>query len=571
MSALILMVVVFGGYILMYRFYGKYISKWIFKLDKDRVAPSVELQDGVDYQPTKKEIIFGHHFASIAGTGPIVGPAIAVIWGWVPAILWIFFGSIFIGAVHDFGVLVISMRQKGKSIADIAGKHINKRIRLLFFIIIFLELWIIIAVFGLVIAVIFKMYPAAVFPVWMEIPIAVLLGYYVNKKDKNVWVWSIYAVVIMYITVVIGYYIPFEMPAMFGIPSTGVWTIALLIYAYVASVLPVKTLLQPRDFINTHQLIIAMVLLMAGVIFSAFAGELKMVAPAFHPHVSDAPPMWPFLFIVIACGAVSGFHSLVSSGTTSKQVINEKDALYVGYGGMLTEGALATLVLIAVAAGIGMGLKDENGEMLTGFNAWSHHYSSWTAAEGLGSKLDAFVQGSANMIDSIGIPPGISIVIMGVFVASFAGTTLDTGTRVQRYVLTELFGGMRINIFKNRYFATAVAVISAMALAFVTGADGKGALKLWPLFGAVNQILASISLLVITIYLKTKGGWKWLISGLPAVFMAINIFWAVIINQRIFEGEGNVFLIVVNAVVLIIAIWILVESFIVFFKTKKVG
>jgi len=569
MSALILMVVVFVGYILMYRLYGRYVSKWIFQLDKDRIAPSVELQDGIDYQPTKKEIIFGHHFASIAGTGPIVGPAIAIIWGWVPAILWIFFGSIFIGAVHDFGVLILSMRQKGKTIADIAGKQINKRIRLLFFIIVFLELWILIAVFGLVIAIIFEMYSAAVFPVWMEIPIAVILGYYINKKGKNIWVWSIYAVIIMYVTVIIGYYLPFEMSSLFGIPATGVWTILLLIYAFVASVLPVKTLLQPRDFINTHQLIIAMLLLMAGIVFSAFAGELNIVAPEFNPNISDAPPMWPFLFIVIACGAVSGFHSLVASGTSSKQVINEKDALYVGYGGMLTEGALATLVIIAVAAGIGMGLKGENGEMLTGFNAWSYHYSSWSAAQGLGSKLDAFVQGSANMIDSIGIPPGISIVVMGVFVASFAGTTLDTGTRVQRYVLTELFGEMNINIFKNRYFSTAVAVLSAMALAFATGTDGKGALNLWPLFGAVNQILASISLLVITIYLKSKGGWKWLVSGLPAVFMAVNIFWAVIINQNIFNDEGNLILIVVNAIVLIIAVWILVESFIAFFDVKK--
>ena len=569
MSALILMVVVFAGYILMYRFYGRYISKWIFSLDKTRLAPSVEMQDGVDYQPTRKEIIFGHHFASIAGTGPIVGPAIAVIWGWVPAILWIFLGSIFMGAVHDFGVLILSMRNRGKSIADIAGKYINKRIRILFFVIVFLELWILIAVFGLVIAIIFKMYPAAVFPVWMQIPIAVALGYFINKKGKGMWTWSIYAVVLMYVSIVSGYFIPFEMPAIAGIPPTGVWTIILLIYAFVASVLPVKTLLQPRDFINAYQLVLAMLLLVGGVIFSSFTGNLQMAAPAFRLHVADAPPVWPFLFIVIACGAISGFHSLVASGTSSKQVINEKDALFVGYGGMLTEGALATLVLIAVAAGIGMGLHNGQGEMLTGFQAWSEHYSSWTAAQGLGSKLSAFVQGSANMIDSIGIPPGISIVVMGVFVASFAGTTLDTGTRVQRYVLTELFGEMKIKIFKNRYFSTAVAVLSALALAFVTGADGKGALKLWPLFGAVNQVLASISLLVITIYLKTKGGWKWLVSGLPAVFMAINIFWATFINQRIFDTEDNILLIIVNAAVLLMAIWILVESFITFLKIKK--
>jgi carbon starvation protein len=563
------MVVVFAGYILMYRIYGKYISKWIFKLDERRTPPSVALQDGVDYQPTRKEIIFGHHFASIAGTGPIVGPAIAVIWGWVPAILWIFFGSIFIGAVHDFGVLILSMRNEGKSIADIAGKTINKRIRILFFIIVFLELWILIAVFGLVIAVIFKMFPSSVFPVWMQIPIAMILGWLINKKGKNMWAWSIYAVILMYVTVVIGYFMPLEMPAVFGIPPTGVWTIILLIYAFTASVLPVKTLLQPRDFINTYQLILAMLLMSLGVIVASFMGKLSMAAPALHVHVENAPPLIPFLFITIACGAVSGFHSLVASGTSSKQVMNEKDSLFVGYGGMLTEGALATLVLIAVAAGIGMGFKDSAGDILTGTHAWSAHYASWTAAQGLGSKLQAFVNGAANMIDTIGIPPGISIVIMGVFVASFAGTTLDTGTRVQRYVLTELFEGTKLNVMKNRYVATAVAVLSALVLAFATGADGKGALKLWPLFGAVNQILASIALLVITIYLKRKGGWKWLISGIPAIFMAISIFWATYINQNIFDEQQNILLMVVNFIILALAIWILIESLITFFKTSK--
>jgi len=569
MTALILMLVVFFGYILMYRIYGKYISKWIFKLDEHRIPPSIAMQDGVDYQPTRKEIIFGHHFASIAGTGPIVGPAIAVIWGWVPAILWIFLGSIFVGGIHDFGVLILSMRNRGKSIADVAGRTINRRIRILFFIIVFLELWILIAVFGLVIAVIFKMFPASVFPVWMQIPIAVTLGWLIYKKGKNLWAWSIYSLIAMYITVVLGYYLPIEMPAIAGIPPTGAWMIILLIYAFIASVLPVKTLLQPRDFINTYQLILAMLLMSLGVIATSFMGELHMAAPAFHVHVKDAPPLIPFLFITIACGAVSGFHSLVASGTSSKQVMNEKDSLFVGYGGMLTEGALATLVLIAVAAGIGMGFKDNAGDVLIGTQAWSAHYASWTAAQGLGSKLQAFVNGAANMIDTIGVPPGISIVIMGVFVASFAGTTLDTGTRVQRYVLTELFEETGLKIMKNRYFTTFLAVGSALVLAFATGADGKGALKLWPLFGAVNQILAAIALLVITIYLKRKGGWKWLISGIPAVFMAISIFWATMINQNIFDSQQNILLMTVNFVVFVLAVWILAESIITFSKTSK--
>ncbi len=475
-----------------------------------------------------------------------------------------FFGSIFIGAVHDFGVLIVSMRNQGKSISDIAGKYINKRIKFIFFIIVFIELWILISVFGLVIALIFDMFPASLIPVWTEIPIAIILGFMISKRGKNIWTWSIYAVILMYVTVYIGYLFPFNIPVIFGIPPTGIWTIVLLIYAYIASVLPVGTLLQPRDFINSHQLIIAMTLLVLGVFFSSFAGELQIVAPAIQTHPSGAPPLWPYIFLIIACGAVSGFHSLVSSGTSSKQVMNEKDALFVGYGGMLTEGALATLVIIATVAGIGMGYENQSGETLFGIQSWTNHYASWNAAQGLGSKLTAFVVGSANMIDSMGVPKEIAIVIMGVFVASFAGTTLDTGTRVQRYVITELFDNTKVKVFKNRYFTTALVVISALILAFASGADGKGALSLWPLFGAVNQILAALALLVLSLYLKTKGGWKWLITAIPAVFMTINIFWATIENQQIFNSENNYLLMIINALIFLISIWIVIEGVIKF-------
>lgn len=564
MTTLLLMIAVFGGYILMYHLYGKYIGKKIFKIKEENKVPSVEMNDGIDYVPTKKEVIFGHHFASIAGTGPIVGPAIAVIWGWLPAVIWVFFGSIFIGAVHDFGVLIVSMRNQGKSIGDIAGKYINKRIKFIFFIIVFIELWIIISVFGLIIAIIFNMFPASIIPVWLEIPIAIVLGFMISKRGKNIWTWSIFAVILMYITVYIGYLFPFNLPMIFGIPPTGIWTILLLIYAYIASVLPVGTLLQPRDFINSHQLIVAMTLLVLGVFFSSFAGELNIVAPAVQTHPDGAPPLWPYIFLIIACGAVSGFHSLVSSGTSSKQVMNEKDSLFVGYGGMLTEGALATLVIIATVAGIGMGYENQAGETLFGVQAWTDHYASWNAAQGLGSKLTAFVVGSANMIDSIGIPKEIAIVVMGVFVASFAGTSLDTATRVQRYVVTELFSKSKSKFLKNRYFVTALVIISALFLAFASGVDGKGALSLWPLFGAVNQILAALALLVLSLYLKTKGGWKWLITAIPSVFMSINIFWATIENQRIFDSENNYLLMVINALILFISIWIVIEGVIKF-------
>jgi carbon starvation protein len=414
------------------------------------------------------------------------------------------------------------------------------------------------------------MFPTSVLPVWLQIPISIYLGCLIYNKGKNVIIWSILAVIFLYATMLLGSYLPVNMPNLLGIPATGIWTIILFLYAFVASVLPVTTLLQPRDFINAYQLLIAMILLTLGVIFSSISGSLTIVAPAIHINPPEAPPLWPFLFITIACGAVSGFHSLVASGTSAKQVRNEKDSLFVGYGSMLVEGALATLVIIAVAAGIGMGYTTSNGEVLTGMAAWTNHYSSWTAAAGLGNKISAFVVGAANMIASLGIPHSLAIVIMGVFVASFAGTTLDTATRIQRYVISELSTDLRIDAFKNRYVATAFAVFSAALLAFASGADGKGALTLWPLFGAVNQTLAALALIITTLYLRTKGGVKWLIAGIPAAFMAIMTLWASIMNQFKFGVENNLLLQVINAAIVLIVLWIIIESVIKFFAPDEI-
>lgn len=569
MEALFIMIVAFVGYIAMYRLYGEYIGKRIFALSPEAKPPSVTLEDGVDYVPTRKEIIFGHHFTSIAGTGPIVGPAIAIIWGWVPALLWVFVGSIVMGAVHDFGALIISMRNQGKSISDYTSKYINSRTRFLFFLIVFVELWIVIAVFGLVIAIIFAMYPQSVLAVWIEVPIAVGLGYLIYKKGKSVTALSIWAVLLMYLFVFLGPYLPMKMPTIAGVPATGVWTIILLAYGFIASVLPVTTLLQPRDYINSHQLVIAMVLLVLGVLVSAFTGQLEMVAPAVQSHPAQAPSMWPFLFITIACGAISGFHSLVSSGTSAKQVRSESDALFVGYGSMLMEGALAVLVIVAVAAGIGMGYTTKAGETLTGVAAWTTHYSSWAAAAGLGSKISAFVDGAANMINTLGIPKQFTLAIMAVFVASFAGTTLDSATRIQRYVLSELFTTLKLDFLTGKYAATFIAVGTALILAFATGASGSGALKLWPLFGAVNQTLAALALIVITLYLKAKGGLKWMVAGLPAIFMAVMTLWASVVNQVQFGSAHNMLLQVINVIIIIVAAWIVVEGFVKFFQTDE--
>jgi carbon starvation protein len=569
MDAVLIMVLAFVGYLLAYRLYGRFVGKKIFALSNANKTPAVQMEDGQDYVPTRKGIIFGHHFTSIAGTGPIVGPALGVIWGWVPALIWVLVGTIVMGAVHDFGALVLSLRNQGKSISEITEKYVNPRTRTIFFIVVFLELWIVIAIFGLVIAVVFNLYPQSVFPVWLEIPIAILLGWIIYKRGGNHVLFSIIAVIVMYVTVVIGAYLPINMPTIAGIPATGVWSILLLIYAFIASTLPVTTLLQPRDYINSHQLFIAMALLVVGALVAGFTGRLEVVAPAVRAAPPDSPPLWPMLFITIACGAISGFHSLVSSGTSAKQVRQEEDALFVGYGSMIFEGALAVLVIVAVTAGIGMAYRSADGAMMSGLAAWTEHYKSWAGAGGVANAARAFVQGSANMIAAIGIPVNIAVVIMGVFIASFAGTTLDTATRIQRYVVQELSGDIKLGFMQNRYAATAFAVITAGILAFATGASGTGALILWPLFGATNQCLAALALVAITIYLKSRGGVAYLISGLPAAFMVVMTSWGLVLNEISYINATQWHLVVVNGLVLLIAIWIVIEGLTVFFGGAK--
>ena len=562
MNTLLMCVIVFVLYIIAYHTYGKFLAKKIFNLDPNRTVPSVEFNDGVDYVPTKKEVLFGHHYASIAGLGPIVGPAIAIIWGWVPALLWVLLGSIFAGGIHDFGSLVVSVRNKGQSIGELATGLISPRVRTLFLLIIFFELWIVIAIFALIIAILFVWYPQSVFPIWFEIPIAVWLGYMVYKKNGNVTWLAAIAVIAMYVTIVIGAYWPLKMPGMFGLNAIEVWIIILFIYAFIASTLPVTTLLQPRDYINAHELIIMLALMFIGVIVA----HPVIVAPAFNLHAKGAPPVWPFLFVVIACGAISGFHSLVSSGTSSKQLANEKDALFVGYGSMLMEGTLATLVIAAVAGGLGMALVVK-GQTLTGVAAFTQHYASWAAAAGLKSKLSAVIFGAANLMEAYGIPKAIAITIMGVFMVSFAGTTLDTATRVQRYIVSELTTDWNFDFLSGRYVATFIAVGTAAILAFYSG-NGKGALRLWPLFGTVNQLLAALALLVITVYLAKKG--KSLIySGIPLVFMLFMTGWAMILNLEKFANKGDWFLFVIGLIVFALEIWMVIESAIVLGKPNQ--
>jgi len=574
MSALLIVVVTFVGYLIAYHTYGRLLARRIFRLRHDAVMPSQALHDGIDFVPTRKGIIFGHHYTSIAGTGPIVGPAIGIIWGWVPALMWVFVGSIIMGAVHDFGSLVVSLRNEGKSISEAAARYINRRVRMIFFLIVFLALLIVIAIFAWVIAFVFNKYKHAVLPIWGQVPIALLLGLLVYRFRANLTLTTLASVAAMYILILVGQATPLEITPKaaqaVNLTPAGLWVLILLAYVYIASALPVTVLLQPRDYINAWQLFVAMALLVAGIIAATFSGGLPLVAPAFNASPPGAPPIWPFLCITIACGAISGFHSLVASGTTAKQVRKETDALFVGYGSMLLEAALAVLVIIGVSAGIGLAYE-AGGHTLTGAAAWKYHYASWDAAQGLGSKIDAFVKGSANMLQALGIPTAIGITFIGVFIASFAGTTLDTATRIQRYVFAELVSDIKLPALANRWVATAVAVVAAGALAFATGADGKGALTLWPMFGAVNQLLAALALLVITIYLRRRGGWGFLLTLGPCLFMLVLTIWAMVSNEIGFITKQVAddypaymkwTLVVVNGATLLLAVAMAVEAMI---------
>jgi carbon starvation protein len=559
------------AFIIAYNTYGRFLARKIFKLDENALVPSHEFNDGVDYVPSRKGIIFGHHFTSIAGTGPIVGPAIGIIWGWVPAILWVILGSIFMGAVHDFGSVVVSLRNEGKSISEVASRYINARVRFIFFVIVFFSLLLVIAVFGMVIAVVFARFPSSVIPVWFQIPIAMGLGYVIYKKSGSLTLSTTISILCMYATIAFGAFVESNWPGtctltqIGAIPATGVWTIILLIYAWIASTLPVTMLLQPRDYINAWQLFIMMGLLVLGIAASAISGSLEMVAPAVN-SAANIPPMWPLMFVTIACGAISGFHSLVASGTTPKQIANEKDSLMVGYGSMLVEGFLAVLIITCVGAGIGMAYKTSAGNLLTGAAAWQQHYSSFSGAAGMGAKLTAVVVGAANMMGTIGVPKVVGITLMGVFIASFAGTTLDTSVRIQRYVISELAGDLRIKPLTNKWAATTFAVFTAAALAFTTGADGKGAMTLWPLFGGANQLLAALALLVITMYLRKKGGLKFIVTGIPCLIMLTITCAAMIKTEMLAIEQKNWLVVVIGGGIFLMAIWMVIETVIIFLK-----
>lgn len=556
MNSLLLTILALAGYLLAYRFYGRYLARRIFKLSDENPMPSHEFRDGVDYVPTKAHIIFGHHFTTIAGLGPIVGPAIGIIWGWVPAFIWVLLGSVFMGAVHDFSTLVVSARNRGKTIGDLTGDLIGPGTRYAFQFLMQFLLFIVLSVFAMIVGVLFELYPEAVFPVWMQIPIAVWLGWMI-RKGKNDLLYSVIAVLLMYATVIIGIYMPVRIPPIGG-SSVVTWCLILFVYVFFASTLPVQKLLQPRDYINSHQLLVAILLMILGIAVAHPVISAPAINPAAFSDASDVPNLMPVLFITIACGAVSGFHSLASSGTTVKQVDRERDSLFIGYGGMLWESFLAVLVIMAVAGGLGLGLEKE-GKLFTGIDAFRQQYSSWAAFSGIDAKLQAFVTGASNLFRSFGIPPLIGKSMIAVFIVSFANTTLDSAARIQRLSLQEIFRDKQGRVRKpvnNRYVATAMVVAAAMAMAFVKSGV-SGAMILWPLFGSLNQLLAALALGIVTVYLHQKQK-NILITLMPMIFVLVITVWAMLENLLYFWNQGDVILIVLSIIILVLTTWLLV-------------
>ncbi|SDK81957.1 carbon starvation protein [Actinopolyspora mzabensis] len=548
MPAIVPALVVLGIFALGYRYYSAYLARRVYGLDPEFVTPAHQRGDGVDFVPTNKHVLFGHHFTSVAGAAPIVGPAIAVFWGWGPALLWITFGTVFAAGAHDFGSLVVSVRHRAESIGTLARDVISRRARTLFLLIIFFLLTLVNAVFAVVIANLFVANPAAVLPVVLQVPLAIGIGQYVYHTRSSAFLPSIIGVIVLYLTIMLGMAFPVSLDplaATLGVEPRTLWVIFLFAYTFVASRLPVWVLLQPRDYINSHQLFIGLAVILLGVV----VGFDRIVAPVINDVPADSPSWFPFLFVTIACGAVSGFHSLVSSGTSSKQLGNEPDARYIGYMGAVGEGSLALAAVLAVTAGA-VGSTVE----------WNNLYASFaTASDGA---TQNFVQGVAGFANNLGLPISVGLVFATIMVISFAATTMDTGVRLQRYVVQEIGEITRVRpLARNMTLASTVAVVLPLAMALLPGGGEKGYTfgVLWQLFGTTNQLTAGLALAVVAVWV-TKNRRNPLAVLLPLLFLLVMTTWALALNLVEFVAQDQWVLAPLDVIIFLLAVWLIVEA-----------
>jgi len=467
MAASVLIVISIVVLFLGYLFYGRYIARK-FDLDPKRETPAHSKRDDVDYMPAKTPILLGHHFSSIAGAGPILGPIFAAVFGWIPVFIWILIGSIFVGGVHDFSALIASVRHGGKSIGEVIEDHIGRAGKRLFLIFAWFTLVLVIAVFCGAVASTFVKAPASASASMLFIGLAVIFGLSIYRLKVHLGLATLAGVVLLLGCVALGIQNPVTLPY-------NTWMYLLFIYIFIAAVTPVWILLQPRDFLNSFLLY----LILIGGVIGIFVSNPRITFPPITQFQTELGFLFPILFVTVACGAISGFHSLVSSGTTSKQLNSESDARVVGYGSMLIEGLLAVVALITAVT------------LLRG------DYARLVTTEG-GGPIGIFSAGVGGFISSLGIPLNVGVTFAALAISAFALTTLDTATRLARFIFQEFFEkDSKVTILsQNRYVGTLITVIFAGLLA-LSGTSNT----LWPMFGSANQLLAAIALLAVTVWL----------------------------------------------------------------------
>ncbi len=514
-------------FIIAYATYGSWlVKKW--GVDSSKKTPAHTINDGIDYVPTSSPVLLGHHFSSIAGAGPINGPIQAAIFGWVPVLLWIIVGSIFFGGVHDFGSLFISIRHKGKSIGEVINDTMGKTGKQLFSIFAWLTLLLVVAAFANIVASTFATTPQAATSSLLFIILAIGFGFAVYRKGMSLKVGTVIGVILLFICVYLGTVFPIQL-------SVNTWIVILAIYIFVASTAPVWILLQPRDYLNSFLLYAMMAGAILGILI--YRPEIKLEAvTAFNVN---GQYLFPMLFVTVACGAISGFHSLVSSGTTSKQIDNEKDAKSIGYGGMLIEGALAVIALITAA----YVTKGELSELLKG------------------GPVNVFSNGVGVFMSKFGIPFETGKTFVALAVSAFALTSLDTATRLGRFIFQEYFEDPtkeKQSPLTNMYVSTAITVVIGAALAV------GGYAVIWPIFGSANQLLAALALMAVALWLK-KSHRDFSMITIPMIFMLIVTLTALIFLIKANFIASNYILVVFPVLLFILAIVLVVKGYQVLF------
>jgi len=522
-----------------YVFYGRFVARWI-GIDHSRKTPAVEMRDGVDYVPARHwTILFGHHFASIAGAAPIIGPVIACLfWGWLPSLIWIVVGGVFFGAVHDFISLTLSIQNKGVSVVTLTETILGKTARVVFSIFVALALILVVAVFAALAGKTLASTPQVVVPTFGLVGVAVLVGVLIYKTRLHLAISSLIGGILLVGLIVAGYYLPIRLPFE---NADKWWTVILLLYGMAAAVLPVTVILQPRDHL-------AAIVLFFGLLFGFIGLALThpvVKSPAIASFKTIQGSMWPMMMVVIACGALSGFHSLVASGTTSKQLPRMRDARKIGYGGMILESVLSVLAVLAVAAGL----------YWKSVPAGQTGYTFQACMQG-GNVIGTFGRGYGELTAPIFLGAGYLVGIT--MLKTFIMTTLDSATRITRYIFTELLGdAFNIKLFRNRYATTLLIGILAGWLALTNWQ------AIWPVFGSSNQLIAAMVFIIASVYLLTHKR-KVLFAIVPAVVMLLTTITALIYKITQFLSGGKYLLAVVAIVLVLLAFFVAIKGILTF-------